>query len=655
MGLLPAVVATGGSMKHCAAQPVQWLLLICLVVGVSCRKLASETRLPADFLQLESLAEDHRSLLSAGRKEHRTRMDSYKNLKQTITKLGNQAHPGNGASLAVYVDSVKSLLNTSMIQAINSQFQADDEILKRGVKSFPLCDTILEKALEPSNAVRDGKGSYQGLAKLKVKHNDCRGRQEEKKIQYDMCNDQKENEQQLMTASCDQNFTKFYQKAGATTTGQWGATCDTKQSTYQQNAPADIPLIHHPSIGTVDVEGYLIEQFDYFSTMVSDYKYAEKLCYNRTRTLEDTKKRCEKLFQEHGDITAECDNSQDTLDAESCSQAEQRHRACLAYDRCHDKAVSDMASLKHDFCLEGGQEDMLKSEAKAIAQVDCMLDALRLYSYDSRMDRLASCIADVNGTWDASLMAKLDFKECDYENSAKKSADLTVCASHTNPMNDNDMSGTPGYIAKYYSGPPTSPNGYPLPGSKDDDTDTDNAPKTDVKECVSTCCKHPPVDGWEKVEDKTVAATLTEAKTPATVRLASGTFSISQLPENLRSQVDIENLPPCGFCGTETINGAEKLVKCFSCWGKCCDPAGVTACAEKNKGKATTCKDESTVSLLSLSSGLAAGSVTSHHVKVFSASVTATRRTEEPISKSKKWQNLLSRARRQIAARLRRA
>ncbi|CAE7919339.1 prmA, partial [Symbiodinium necroappetens] len=36
---------------------------------------------------------------------------------------------------------------------------------------------------------------------------------------------------------------------------------------------------------------YLIEQFDYFSTMVSDYKYAEKLCYNRTRTLEDTKKR----------------------------------------------------------------------------------------------------------------------------------------------------------------------------------------------------------------------------------------------------------------------------------------------------------------------------------------------------------------------------
>ncbi|CAE7919337.1 unnamed protein product [Symbiodinium necroappetens] len=111
---------------------------------------------------------------------------------------------------------------------------------------FPLCDTILEKALEPSNAVRDGKGSYQGLAKLKVKHNDCRGRQEEKKIQYDMCNDQKENEQQLMTASCDQNFTKFYQKAGATTTGQWGATCDTKQSTYQQNAPADIPLIHQP-------------------------------------------------------------------------------------------------------------------------------------------------------------------------------------------------------------------------------------------------------------------------------------------------------------------------------------------------------------------------------------------------------------------------
>eukprot|EP00439_Symbiodinium_sp_Y106_P046788 s2480_g5.t7 len=98
MGLLPAVVATGGSMKHCAAQPVQWLLLICLAVGVSCWKLASEMRLPADFLQLESLAEDHRSLLSAGHKEHRTRMDSYKNLKQTITKLGNQGSSLQGAS-----------------------------------------------------------------------------------------------------------------------------------------------------------------------------------------------------------------------------------------------------------------------------------------------------------------------------------------------------------------------------------------------------------------------------------------------------------------------------------------------------------------------------------------------------------------------------
>ncbi|CAE7400100.1 unnamed protein product [Symbiodinium natans] len=249
-------------------------------------------------------------------------------------------------------------------------------------------------------------------------------------------------------------------------------------------------------------------------------------------------------------------------------------------------------------------------------------------------------------------MKKLDFEECEFQNSEKKSADLSVCASHTNPMNDNDMSGTPGYIAKYYSGPPSAPNGYPMPGSKDDDTDPDNAPKTDVKACVSTCCKHPPADGWEKVEDKTVA--LAKATTPATVRLPSGTFAIAQLPESLRSQVDPDNLPPCGFCGTETIKGADKLIKCFSCWGKCCDPAGVTACADKNKGQDPTCKDETSMSLLSLSSGLASGAVTSQHAKAFSASITATRRSEEPISHSKKWQKLLARARHQIAARLRR-
>ena len=33
-------------------------------------------------------------------------------------------------------------------------------------------------------------------------------------------------------------------------------------------------------------------------------------------------------------------------------------------------------------------------------------------------------------------------------NPTKTSSDLELCASHTNPMNDDDMSGTPGYIAK---------------------------------------------------------------------------------------------------------------------------------------------------------------------------------------------------------------
>ncbi|CAJ1434399.1 unnamed protein product [Effrenium voratum] len=537
------------------------------------RKLSAQS----DFLQVEEQR-------SGASQEHRTRMESYKSLRQNIQDLASKADPGEGAGMKMYVDTVKNLLNNSMIQAIRSQFAADETILKNAVSSFGLCNDTLEGALSHPNAVRaGGHGSlYKGLSTLKVKHNDCRGRQEAKKIEYDMCMDTKENHGQLMNASCDGNFSKFYNKAGSGTTGQWEETCDTKQTIYKQNPPADIALIHHDadfgspfgslgrlgrmawedcgedvclfpcedlgevadcsgealrgsciqvgafrvklllaqtcadqlqpedlglriwpgthamawlllqlerqdqlkqrsvldvgcgsglvgllaaqggagpvtlsdrpgraldlarknaqlnppavevkalawgpeavdelpdsvfdllllsevlyvaqptcvpwSLEEADVEAlaqltkaklseaghawvtygnreaggaeqfaaaaeraglrceeralaevvpperlegpqsaalrrvrvfhlqhacYLIEQFDYFSTLVADYEYAEKLCFNRTRDFEDTRDRCEKLFKEHGDLTAECDNFQDTLDAEACTQ-----------------------------------------------------------------------------------------------------------------------------------------------------------------------------------------------------------------------------------------------------------------------------------------------------------------------------------------------
>lgn len=58
-------------------------------------------------------------------------------------------------------------------------------------------------------------------------------------------------------------------------------------------------------------------------------------------------------------------------------------------------------------------------------------------------------------------MESLDFKafalqygslccqECDFRNPTKTSSDMSLCGSHDRPMNDDDLSGTPGYIAKH--------------------------------------------------------------------------------------------------------------------------------------------------------------------------------------------------------------
>ncbi|CAK9084725.1 unnamed protein product [Durusdinium trenchii] len=57
--------------------------------------------------------------------------------------------------------------------------------------------------------------------------------------------------------------------------------------------------------------GYLIEQFDYFSTLVADYEYAERLCFNRTRRRNRVLVSQERAGRVHGDFTAECDNFQE--------------------------------------------------------------------------------------------------------------------------------------------------------------------------------------------------------------------------------------------------------------------------------------------------------------------------------------------------------
>eukprot|EP00913_Durusdinium_trenchii_P003837 g3554.t1 len=210
------------------------------------RKLTSER---LDFLQLEQRStagsQEGEGIWAKGW-EHRSRMESYRSLRHTIEQLGGKANPGEGAGLGIYVESVKNLLNNSMVQAIRSQFAADKTILQNAISGFDLCNSTLFGALAHPNAVRDGGhgGLYKGLAALKVRHNECRGRQEAKKKEYDMCMDLKVNQKELMNASCDGNFSKFYNKVGSQTTGQWEATCDSKQVTYRQSPPSELPLVH---------------------------------------------------------------------------------------------------------------------------------------------------------------------------------------------------------------------------------------------------------------------------------------------------------------------------------------------------------------------------------------------------------------------------
>ena len=47
-----------------------------------------------------------------------------------------------------------------------------------------------------------------------------------------------------------------------------------------------------------------------------------------------------------------------------------------------------------------------------------------------------------------ALLSSTTLQECDFVDPVKTSSDLEICASHTSPMNDDDLPGSPGYIAK---------------------------------------------------------------------------------------------------------------------------------------------------------------------------------------------------------------
>eukprot|EP00913_Durusdinium_trenchii_P035396 g33124.t1 len=105
---------------------------------------------------------------------------------------------------------------------------------------------------------------------------------------------------------------------------------------------------------------------------------------------------------------------------------------------------------------------------------------------------------------------------------------------------------------------------------------------------------------------------------------------------------------------TTAARGASRLVKCQRCWGTCCDPAGVKACAKKHVNLDPTCEDKTAMALLAM--GFAQTPLpwwaAARSVAHFKASVT--RKKSERPSESQKWQQLLLRAKRQQAARLRR-
>jgi len=685
--------------------------LLCLLSSAAeSAKLGSEKPSAAFLQQLSeaSITSHHRLLLEQVQnvasqnergKEFKDRMESYATMQDQILHFATQENvPPHGSDVYKFVTEVQQLVDKTMKHAIIEQFKADTEVTERAHASFQQCDLDLRKTLVKVDPIRDGGvgadgEDHPGLKRTAVEHLTCRTRQNEQKLVYDKCIDVLDLLEEQRNASCI-NFTTRYKNPGAYSTGAWSDSCISRQTPYRTEEPDQILGL---DLGPVDVEGYLMEMFDYFTNKERDYVYAKELCENRTRLVKEKQTECESEFSKHGEISDECDDMQRDLDQNSCEQATDRHDACLEYDRCYVKSEEDENFKGHEYCGDHGQEVMLQLEADTLIKIDCLLDALKDQEFPGRRAKVEGCLNAThprpknalcgkgqcasptgqcflvdgvdyclddsgNCTKNCDIEARisipdsLTFRLCRLRHPARFSDDSKECGSYRSPMNDEDMSGTFPYVVKYFRGP----NFWPLKGSPDDTTDDNNAPPTNLAKCKSQCCKRPPPD--PKIPDShnhlvpfgvdLAVVKATPMEPLKSVFLPSGRLNVEALPKELEDQVVkdsiFHHMPKCGYCGSYHPAGHEEMIYCAYCIGSCCDPPGVTDCVNKHPGEAKTCENkekDGTVALLAMQKP----QVSLASMATFKSSVSQTKHG------SGKWRAIMARTRRKNQARMRRA
>jgi len=638
--------------------------LLCLLSSAAeSAKLGSEKPSAAFLQQLSeaSITSHHRLLLEQVQnvasqnergKEFKDRMESYATMQDQILHFATQENvPPHGSDVYKFVTEVQQLVDKTMKHAIIEQFKADTEVTERAHASFLECQKELNTTLIKVDPIRDGGTSpdgqeHPGLTRTAVSHLSCRTRQNEQKLVYDTCMDVLDLLEEQRNASCV-NWTSRYKNPGVYSTGAWSQTCLIRQKPYRTEEPDPNELV---DLGPVDVEGYLMEMFDFYSQNGRDYEYAKELCENNTRLVKEKQLECEMGFGKHGELSDECDDIQSDLDQNSCEQATDRHAACLEYDRCYIKSEEDEDIKAHEFCGSHGQEVMLQLEADTLAKIDCLLDALKDQEFPGRKSKVDDCLSATHpraqdGSAAAiSLPESLTFRLCRLRHPARFSDDSKECGNYRSPMNDEDMSGTFPYVVKYFRGP----NFWPLKGSPDDGTDEDNAEPTNLKKCTAQCCRHPPPDpkipkSHFHLVPVGVDLAVVKAEPLRSVFLPSGRLNVEELPGDLMQEVTdaaiFHHMPKCGYCGSFNRSGHQDMIDCAYCIGECCDPPGLSDCVDEHPGEVKTCqnkdKDGTAVSLLAMQTP----QVSLPSIKNFKSSVTQTKHG------SGKWRKIIARTR----------
>ncbi|CAE7319344.1 PNC1 [Symbiodinium sp. KB8] len=465
------------------------------------------TRSSEAFLQLSSdqvtLSDGAKGRHKIGGQFHEDRMKELQKVKHALIEMAHEegtdrAVPA-GKSMSFYMSTVIEMINATMRSSLAEQHDADKSVMGLHFKQFDTCLSALSSGLAWPNAILVG-GSYAGQAYSgldidKKAHNDCRQTQNDKKLLYDTCIDDERMRWEAVKAACDDNFTKFYSTVSAKSTGAWQKQCDSQLEIFSNTAPDADPsgLV---DLGDVDTEGYLLAQFNFWDKKLEAYLTAEALCKKATATAEAEKADCSSKLEDFFNISKQCDTLQDSLDGMACQQALARHTKCSDYDTCFTTAESSWKTIKQTMCGASGKEGVLQEELIMIEQIECILDAV---TKPNSTTQVAKCLNNPPKRSHALL-----FPQCSEVVPSKN--DIQNCGNHLKPGADADMPGTKPYarvqvrhtglrlhaptvfsgpclstqVEKYYTGPESSPTGYPLPAVSEYE-DSNHAPPVDVK------------------------------------------------------------------------------------------------------------------------------------------------------------------------------